>query len=180
MLCLVDVYFNRQSAYLWGQTVLLFSPTCSFIRMTKEMNSIFQLWTFPEQLRDIYSICRRCWNVATYNWKVHNWKIEFISFVIRMKEQVGEKRSTVCPHRYADCLNKNLSLTKYVKQVLTFEFFTLYTTIPLSKRNDILKELVQLCLIIIKKNRMANVDTQLLLNTVGLILLICHFALRGE
>ena len=25
--------FNRQSAYLWVQTVLLFSPTCSFIRM---------------------------------------------------------------------------------------------------------------------------------------------------
>ena len=24
--------FNRQSAYLWVQTVLLFSPTCSFIR----------------------------------------------------------------------------------------------------------------------------------------------------
>jgi hypothetical protein len=32
-LCLVDVFFNRQSAYLWVQTVLLFSPTCSFIRM---------------------------------------------------------------------------------------------------------------------------------------------------
>ena len=30
---LVDVFFNRQSAYLWVQTVLLFSPTCSFIRM---------------------------------------------------------------------------------------------------------------------------------------------------
>ena len=32
-LSLVDVFFNRQSAYLWLQTVLLFSPTCSFIRM---------------------------------------------------------------------------------------------------------------------------------------------------
>ena len=30
---LVDVFFNRQSAYIWMQTVLLFSPTCSFIRM---------------------------------------------------------------------------------------------------------------------------------------------------
>jgi hypothetical protein len=30
---LVDVFFNRQSAYLWLQTVLLFSPSCSFIRM---------------------------------------------------------------------------------------------------------------------------------------------------
>jgi hypothetical protein len=35
------------------------------------------------QLRDIYSICRCCWNVATYEWKVHNGKIEIISFVVR-------------------------------------------------------------------------------------------------
>ena len=36
LLCLVDMFFNRQSAYirLWVQTVLLFLPTCSFnIRM---------------------------------------------------------------------------------------------------------------------------------------------------
>jgi len=31
LLRLVDVFFNRQSAYLWLQTVLLFSPTCVFI-----------------------------------------------------------------------------------------------------------------------------------------------------
>ena len=30
-LYLVDMFFNRHSAYLWVQTVLLFSPTCSFI-----------------------------------------------------------------------------------------------------------------------------------------------------
>jgi hypothetical protein len=29
-----------------------------------------------DQLRDIYSICRCCWNVATHKWKVHNGKIE--------------------------------------------------------------------------------------------------------
>jgi hypothetical protein len=33
------------------------------------------------QLRDIYSIYRCCWNVATYEWKVHNGNIEIISFV---------------------------------------------------------------------------------------------------
>jgi hypothetical protein len=32
LLCLVDVFFNGMSTYLWVQTVLLFSPTCSFIR----------------------------------------------------------------------------------------------------------------------------------------------------
>ena len=31
LLSLVDVFFNRQSAFLWVQTVLLFYPTCSFI-----------------------------------------------------------------------------------------------------------------------------------------------------
>ena len=33
-------------------------------------------------LRDIYSICRCCWNDATYKWKVHNGKIKIISFVV--------------------------------------------------------------------------------------------------
>ena len=33
LLSLVDVFFTRQSAYLWVQTVLLFSPICSFTRM---------------------------------------------------------------------------------------------------------------------------------------------------
>ena len=32
---------------------------------------------------EIYSICRCCWNVATYKWKVHNGKIEIVSFVIK-------------------------------------------------------------------------------------------------
>ena len=31
MLCLVNVFFNWESAYLWEQTVHLFSSTCSFI-----------------------------------------------------------------------------------------------------------------------------------------------------
>jgi hypothetical protein len=32
--------------------------------------------------RDLYSICRCFWNLATYKWKVHNGKIEIISFVV--------------------------------------------------------------------------------------------------
>jgi hypothetical protein len=36
-------------------------------------------------LRDINSICRCCWNVATYKWKVHNGKIEIISFVVKFR-----------------------------------------------------------------------------------------------
>ena len=37
--------------------------------------------------------------------------------LIRITEQVGEKMSTVCTHRYADCLLKNTS-TKHSKYVV--------------------------------------------------------------
>ena len=30
-----------------------------------------------DQWKYIYSICRCCWNVATYHWKVHNGKMKF-------------------------------------------------------------------------------------------------------
>ena len=36
-------------------------------------------------LRDIYSICQCCWNVATYKWKLHNGNIEIISFVVKFR-----------------------------------------------------------------------------------------------
>ena len=38
-------------------------------------------------LRDIYCLCRYCWNVATYKWKAHNGKIEIISFVVEFRSQ---------------------------------------------------------------------------------------------
>ena len=36
------------------------------------------------QLRNMYSICRCCWNIATYRWKVHNGKIEIIFFFCKV------------------------------------------------------------------------------------------------
>jgi hypothetical protein len=36
--------------------------------------------------------------------------------LIRIKEEVGEKRSTVCTHRYADCLLKKTVLRKRKKK----------------------------------------------------------------
>jgi hypothetical protein len=63
-------------------------------RLTQQVPLVEQeLFTLPEHLssppvfsevrvsyhlRDIYSICRSCWNVVTYKWKVHNRKIEII------------------------------------------------------------------------------------------------------
>jgi hypothetical protein len=38
-----------------------------------------------DQLRDIYSTCRWCWNVATYKGKVHNGKIEIIWFIVKFR-----------------------------------------------------------------------------------------------
>jgi hypothetical protein len=96
LLCLVYVFFNRQSAYPWVQTVLFFSPTCSVIRMRqssyrasqeKRKEAILTSSGISYHLRDIYSIYRRCWNVATYKWKVHNGKIEIISFVVTFRSQ---------------------------------------------------------------------------------------------
>ena len=34
--------------------------------------------------------------------------------LIRIKEQVRNRRSTVCTHRYADCLLKNMSTNKFL------------------------------------------------------------------
>ena len=34
--------------------------------------------------------------------------------LVRIKEQVGDRRSTVCTHRYADCLLKNMSTNKFL------------------------------------------------------------------
>jgi thymidine kinase len=36
-----------------------------------------------DKIREIFSVCRSCWNVASYKWKVHNLKIEIISFVVK-------------------------------------------------------------------------------------------------
>jgi hypothetical protein len=47
-------------------------------------------------LRDIYSICRCCWNVASYEWKVHNEKIEVISFVVRLRPRLGWPLWNIC------------------------------------------------------------------------------------
>ena len=41
----------------------------------------FKLWT-TDQLWDIYSLCRFCWIVATYKWRVHT---GILSFVVKVR-----------------------------------------------------------------------------------------------
>jgi hypothetical protein len=43
-----------------------------------------KLWNIY-QMRDIDYICRCCWNVATYKWKVQNGKIDIISFAVKFR-----------------------------------------------------------------------------------------------
>jgi hypothetical protein len=45
------------------------------------------------QLRDLYAICKRYWDVATYKWDVHNGKIDSISLVVK-------RTHTICPTKY--------------------------------------------------------------------------------
>jgi hypothetical protein len=45
----------------------------------KELDIGTTNYRISDQLRDI---CRCHWNVATYKWKVHNGKIEIMSFVV--------------------------------------------------------------------------------------------------
>ena len=34
------------------------------------------------KLRNVYSVSWYCWNIATYEWEIYNWKIEVVSFVV--------------------------------------------------------------------------------------------------
>jgi hypothetical protein len=52
-----------------------------YVTVNQVMMATTSSW-ISDKLRDIYSIWRHCWNVATYKWNDHNGKIEIISFVV--------------------------------------------------------------------------------------------------
>ena len=57
-------------------------------------------------LRDIYSICRCCWDVTTFKWKVHNGKI-----VYGRQRQQRQIHNIIPPHAYSRLLfteNRNM------------------------------------------------------------------------
>ena len=59
--------------------------------------SSFLVSRILDQLKDIYSICRSCSNVATYKWKVHNGKMEITSFDLKFRPFLSIFR---CMSRY--------------------------------------------------------------------------------
>jgi hypothetical protein len=72
------------------------------------------------QLREIYSICMCCWNVATYKWEVHNGKIVISatfnnSLVISWRSVlfVEETRGLGENHRPAAVTNKLYHIMLY-------------------------------------------------------------------
>jgi hypothetical protein len=76
LLSLVDVFFNRQSAYIWAQTVLLFSPTCSFIRMRQTSYRGFSRTTKRSQPDPLISH-----SVESSQWENLNHLFFFVKFV---------------------------------------------------------------------------------------------------
>ena len=52
-----------------------------YVTVNQVMMATTSSW-ISDKLRDIYSIWRHCWNVATFKWNGHNGKIENIPFVV--------------------------------------------------------------------------------------------------
>jgi hypothetical protein len=51
----------------------------------KEVKEIIIIVTDPciaNQLRDVYTICRRSWYIAAHIWKIYDFKIEVVPFII--------------------------------------------------------------------------------------------------
>ena len=74
------------------------------------------------QLRDIYSICRCCWNVATYEWKVHNGKIEIIAFLENYEQQSINHKLLIEHARWNNIPRENRKGTLYNLEEIDDEF----------------------------------------------------------
>ena len=87
----VQIFHNGQSSHGGDRKTDVVMPSTLLIRTLGSVASVLSATLYQgnllvttssgtsDQLRDIYSICRRCWNVATYKWNVDNEKIEIIS-----------------------------------------------------------------------------------------------------
>ena len=127
----------------------------------------------------VHFMCLRLKSWILKSWIVFSWP--FIGAkqqsvcLIRINEQVGEKRGTVCTHRYADCLLKNTSTkdNKYVvnqklEHVDDISFRELFSRISVFLQNKICPFLAQgICI---------YVGHSSLWNTAGPTPLICPSA----
>ena len=87
---------NRVISHEWGRDLTrrepypwsfwhIYSVTVNQVMMATEILTRTTSSGISDQLKDIYSIYRCCWDVATCKWKIHNGKIEIISFVIKLR-----------------------------------------------------------------------------------------------
>jgi hypothetical protein len=72
-----------------------------------------------DQLRAMYSICRWCWNVATYKWKVHNGNICYSTKWNPAGSSIHlvQIRIPISNSRYWDiqiCIRKIRNITKFL------------------------------------------------------------------
>ena len=100
----MDVFFNRQSAYLWVQTVLFFSPTCSFIRMRQTSYRGFSRKIKKKLARSFNFTLRYIDDVLSLN------NSRFGDFVDRIYPIELEIKDTTDTDRSASCLDLHLEI----------------------------------------------------------------------
>ena len=67
----------------------LFQQPVSQIKMAfKEIRVIATGPCITNQLRDVDTICRRSWYIAAHIWKIYNFKIEVIPFIINFSTEL--------------------------------------------------------------------------------------------
>ena len=101
--------------------VLTFLPSAELSRLKAKRQINLYLW-YPLSQDQTYNYLVKCYHQYSGTWYQRIDRVIFLSFslyevcLIRIKEQVIERRSTVCTHWNADCLLQNTSIkqSKYV------------------------------------------------------------------
>ena len=75
---------------LWGKAQVLQKGKQFLLHMWHPSchtcyNPFYIMVVTIQRSRDIFSIMRYCWNIATYKYKIQNGEIEIISFVIKFR-----------------------------------------------------------------------------------------------
>jgi hypothetical protein len=110
-----DGCFNKRLVFQWIRIVLCYSPDlflhayeADFIQglLNKNERKLARSFNFPfRYIDDVLSLNNP--RFGDFVDRIYPIELEIKVCLIRIMEQVGEKRSTTCTHRYADCLLKN-------------------------------------------------------------------------
>jgi hypothetical protein len=97
-LCRDGIYFDKilvseYKPFKWSNKANLFlalvQQPVSQIKMTFQENRIIATGPCkPNQLRDVNTICRRNWYIAAHIWKIYDFKIEVVPFIINFSSEL--------------------------------------------------------------------------------------------